>query len=94
MRVFSWLTGNKDHHIQITEGQAEKYWWRIVRVEEDPRKLCGVDESDHTWDDAFTLQDVDVANQPTPGYDTFEHAEEAARAFLDGIGADYLEVER
>ena len=44
MRIFSWLTGNKDHHIEITEGKAPgrrceqrksgKWWWRIIRVEE------------------------------------------------------------
>ena len=83
MRVFSWLTGNKDHHIQITEGKAGKFWWRIVRVEENPDYSDDPPPFDH-----------DVANQPTPGFDTFEHAEEAARAFLDGIGADYLKVER
>ena len=94
MRVFSWLTGNKDHHIEITRGKGKLYWWRIVRVEEDPRKLCSVEESDHKWDDEFTPLGIDVANQPTPGYDTFEHAEEGARAFLDGIGADYLHLER
>ena len=75
MRVFSWLTGNKDHHIEITKGKAlGKFWWRIVRVEK--------------------AVDIDVANCPTPGYATFSHAEEGARAFLEGIGADYLEIDR
>ena len=35
----------------------------------------------------------DVANCPTPGFRTPEAATKNAREFLDGIGADYLEVE-
>ena len=80
MRIFSWLTGNKDHHIEITEGKYGKFWWRIVRV----RHPIDVKEAGN----------IDVANCPTPGYGTLEHAIEGARAFLDGIGADYLEIKR
>ena len=79
MRIFSWLTGNKDHHINISQGiHGGKFWWRIVRVEKEPRSAAPIE--------------IDVANCPTPGYDTLEHAEEGARAFLDGIGADYLKT--
>ena len=35
----------------------------------------------------------DVANSPTPGFALRKLAEDNAREFLDGIGADYLEVQ-
>ena len=80
MRIFSWLTGNKDHHVVIKRDKRERpkasrFWWFIIR----------------SGDMGITSR-VDIANCPPPGFDTFEHAEESARAFLDGIGADYLDL--
>ena len=66
-------------------------------MEKDPRWLCRhpmVDESDHTWDEAFTLQGMLML--PTNrllGMPPLNLPKSGARAFLDGIGADYLKVE-
>ena len=80
MSIFHWLTGNKDHHIVVKEGKGGRFWWEIVQRSE-----------------GFSGPPVvvchDVANSPTPGFAKRELAEDNAREFLDGIGADYLEVQ-
>ena len=80
MSIFHWLTGNKDHHIIIKEGRGSRFWWEIVRRDEE-------------FGGPPIVVYKDVANSPTPGFAKKEEAEQNARKFLDGIGADFLEVQ-
>ena len=77
MRIFSWLSGNQDHHVNLKTGKRGNVWWMIVRDD---------------LDGAGAAVERDVGNCPAPGFKSEDLAIEDARAFLDGIGADYLEI--
>ena len=35
MSIFHWLTGDRNHHIVIKEGRGSRFWWEIVRRNDD-----------------------------------------------------------